>query len=114
MRHFSPVGWALSPARQLGAAKIQVQGISCCAGHYCGSQASQLGRTIDCFPPLTTCITPSSTMKARPQKGGFDVRSSANLLSAVNCVVSSAIGTLTSTSQRQPRATAIACSVVFL
>ena len=57
-------------------------------------------------------LAPSSTMNARSQKGGFDVRSSANLLSAVNCVVSSAIGTLTS--QRQPRATAIACSVVFL
>lgn len=37
--------------QDIGATKVPV-GLSCYAGHYCGSLASQVGRTIDCLPRL--------------------------------------------------------------
>lgn len=36
----------------------------------------RLGRTAVCFPLLKARMVPSSTMKARPQGGGFQVSSS--------------------------------------
>lgn len=76
-------------------------------GHCRGSRASRQRRTIYCLL-LADCREPSSTTKARAQKGGFPVTSSSNLLSpASNCVMSLATGTyFPLTSGRQPRAAA--------
>ena len=38
------------------------------------------GQTIDCISPLAAFITPSGTVRAKSQEGGFQVRSSLNLL----------------------------------
>ena len=46
-------------------------GVSGHADHCGGSQASQLGGTIDYFPSLAACIAPSGTMKASSQRGAF-------------------------------------------
>lgn len=62
-----------------------------------------------CFPPLEAGTTISHTLKASPEGGGFNVRSSSGALG----LVSKAHGVfsnrdLLSTSEKQPRAIAIA------
>ena len=57
------------------SATIAPLGMSRRAGH-CVSQASQLGRTVDCSSPLAACTAPSGTMKAAPRGGDVQVRSS--------------------------------------
>lgn len=47
---------------------------SCHVGH-CDSQTLQLGRTVNCSPPLAACKALSGTMKASPRGGSFQVRS---------------------------------------
>lgn len=37
------------------------------AGHCCGSQALQLGKTVGCFHPLEASAAPFGTMNASPQ-----------------------------------------------
>lgn len=44
-------------------------GVSCWAGHCCGSHVSQFGRITDRFSPLVACIAPSDTMKVGSQRG---------------------------------------------
>lgn len=36
----------------------------------------RMGKNIDCFSPLVACGAPYDTMKARPQGGSFQVKSS--------------------------------------
>ena len=52
-------------------------------GHSCGLQVLELGRSMDCFFSLTSCIVNPGTFKARLQEGGLHVISSSNLLSPV-------------------------------
>lgn len=80
-------------------------GVSGHADHCGGSQASQLGGTIDCFPSLAACIAPSGTPKASPQRRAFRSRP-AHILPVLflKCTLSLA-RVLPSTSGRQPMAT---------
>lgn len=64
-------------------ATIAPLGMSCRAGH-CVSQASQLGRTSDCFSTLAACTAPSGAMKAAPRGGDVQVRSTSIHLSPVS------------------------------
>ena len=69
------------------------------------------GKTIACFTPLEDCMGPSGTLKASPQGGGFQDRSSPGSLdpvSRVHGVFSNR--ELPSTFGRQPRAAAITCN----
>ena len=64
-RHdFLLVEWVLNPIRELLAtinecAINEVLELSCYTGYFCGSRASLMHRTADCFPPLETFIIPS-------------------------------------------------------
>lgn len=81
-------------------------GLACLGGGGCGSQASELGRTPDCFPPLEDCMAPSGVMKASHQRGGIHVSSSSGVSEpCVSIMESSAVGT--STSRDQPKAVPI-------
>ena len=55
----------------MNATTIASFGLSCHAGHYRGSQESQLGRNVGRFPPLEACTVASGTVKVSPQRGGF-------------------------------------------
>ena len=68
------------------SATIAPLGMSRRAGH-CVSQASQLGRTVDCSSPLAACTAPSGTMKAAPRGGDVQVRSSSIHPSPVSSAV---------------------------
>ena len=50
------------------------------AGHCRDLLASQLGRTIDGFPPLADCIEFSGNIETRLQEGGLQIRSYLNHL----------------------------------
>lgn len=50
--------------------------ISCRTCHCSGFQAMQMGRTIDNFCPLVSCIAPSDTVRISLQGGGFQVNTS--------------------------------------
>lgn len=79
-------------------------GISCCACHCCDSWASQLDMITDYLPSLAACIAPSSTMKDRPQKVAFPVRSIPVFQDpCLKCVVSLEIGA----SGRPPKTRAV-------
>lgn len=52
------------------SATIATMGIIYHAGHCCGSWAFQPGSTIDCFFPLTTCITTSTNIRGSLKGGG--------------------------------------------
>lgn len=87
----------------------------CSHGGSChGSQASQLGRTVALLlPSLDACMAPSGTMKASPQEGGFQVRSSSGPLDPVPEVHRVFISRdLLFISDRQPRAIAVDYNVL--
>lgn len=92
------------------SAIIAPLGIPFHAGHYYASEMSQLGRINDFFPPLASCIAPSNTMKASPQRGSFLVTPSSYPLSPTSKFFSNR--DLLSASIRQPRSIAIA-HIVF-
>lgn len=65
-------------------ATVASLGTSYPSAHCCASWASQLGRTIDCFPPMGAYIEPSSTMIASSQGEGFLVTSNSDPLNPVS------------------------------
>lgn len=77
---FPPIECCLCQIRQmLISDKIYVPlflVLICHAGGYCGSQVSQLGMPFGYYYPLEVYIAFFSTIKASPQRGEFQVRSS--------------------------------------
>lgn len=81
----------------------------CHTAHCCGSQASELGRTVGCFPPLEACMEPSGTMNASSWGGGVKIRSSSDPLGLVSELHGNFINKdLPFISRRQPEVIAIA------
>lgn len=95
-------------------AAIVLSEIPCLAGHCCNSQESQLGRTIDCCPPLQACMPPSGSMNASSQAEGFQVRAGSDPLGPVSKICGAFSNKdLPSIFWRQLWTTAIACVLVF-